>query len=404
MRRASRTAALAAIGATLLLSLWLIRSAVFGDDDEIAMVKTGTLVLGVEVSGTLKAVESSQIGPPVVQHLHRFKISMMAPEGEAVTKGQPIVAFDTSELQDRLRRHRNEVAEAETKVKKEEVTLAVQTSDDTLAMAEAEARLRKARMANAGPSDLFASIERDKASLDLTMAELEVERLTRRIAFSQEATEARIDALRADLSKARSEVDRIDHAIRSMTRTASRDGVVTYKLNWQNEKKKVGDNCWRHETVVEIPDLASMMANGEVEEALSGRISEGQGVDLHLDAHQDEIYRGTVTRVERAVQEKSWRNPLKIVHVEIALETTDPDRMRPGMRFKGTIEVAKKSDVLLIPVSSVFPSPNGPVARIRTFRGSRLVPLQLGESDGDTIEVLAGLESGDRVLVARAPA
>ena len=175
------------------------------------------------------------------------------------------------------------------------------------------------------------------------MDELEVERLARRIAFSRSAAQARIQALRADLSKAVTEVDRLDQAIKSMTRTAPRDGVVTYKTNWRNEKKKVGDNCWRHETVVEIPDLASMMAEGEVEEALSGRISEGQGVDIQLDAHQDTTYRGKVTRVVRAVQEKSWRNPLKIVHVEIALETTDPDRMRPGMRFKGTIEVGRKN-------------------------------------------------------------
>lgn len=402
--RASHKAVLSAIGAVLFALAWLIVSTAFGNGDETSLARTGTLVLGVEVSGTLKAVESSQIGPPHVQHLHRFKISMLAPEGETVTSGQPIVAFDTSELQDKLRERRNEVAEAETRVKKEEVSLAVQISDDTLAMAEAEARLRKSRMANAGPSDLFASIEREKAALDLTMAELEVERLERRIAFSRAAAEARIEALRADLSKARTEVDRLNQAIKSMTRTAPRDGVVTYKTNWRNEKKKVGDNCWRHETVVEIPNLASMMAEGEVQEALSGRISEGQAVDIQLDAHQDTTYRGKVTRVVRAVQEKSWRNPLKIVHVEIALENTDSDRMRPGMRFKGTIEVGRKTDVLLIPVASVFASPNGPAVHLRTAFGSRLVLLQLGDSDGLSIEVLEGLEAGDRVLTTRAPA
>jgi len=78
--------------------------------------------------------------------------------------------------------------------------------------------------------------------------------------------------------------------------------------------------------------------------------------------------------------------------------------MRPGMRFKGTIEVGRKDDVLVIPVAAVFASSDGPVARIQTFRGSRLAPLQLGESDGEDIEVLGGLETGDRVLTERAPA
>ncbi len=399
-----RTAAVAAVGATLVVGLWVIQSIVTGDADDLVIVKTGTLVFGVEVTGTLRAVESSQIGPPQIQHLHRFKISMMAPEGEKVTKGQPVVAFDASELQDRLRRHRNEVAEAETKVKKEEVALAVQTADDALAMAEAEARLRKARMAATRPSELFASVERDKAALDLGMAELEVERLKRRIAFSKAASEAEISALQADLSKARSEVERVDNATRAMVRKAPRDGIVTFATNWRNEKKKVGDTCWGHEIVVEIPDLGMMMADGEVEEALSGRIAEGQSVEIHLDSHQDAIYRGIVNRVIRAVQEKSWRNPLKIVRVEITMESTDPDRLRPGMRFKGTIEVDKKPDVLLIPIDAVFASPTGPATRVKTFRGSRIAPLELGDSDGDSIEIFAGLEAGDRVLKVKAPA
>ncbi len=396
--------ALATIGVAMVAGLWLSRSLGNGDDSEFITVTTGTLVFGVEVTGTLRAVESSQIGPPQIRHLYRFKISMMAPEGESVAKGQPVVAFDTSELQDRLRRHRNDMAEAETKVKKEEVALAVQIADDALAMAEAEARLRKARMAAARPSELFASIEGDKAVLDLGMAELEVERLSRRITFSHEASEAEIEALRADLSTARAEASRIESGIRDMVRTAPRDGVVTYVTNWRNEKKKIGDSCYRHEMVIEIPDLEKMMAQGEVEEAVSGRITEGQTVDLHLDAHQDVTYQGVVTKVVRAVQEKSWRNPLKIVRVEIAMDTTDPDRMRPGMRFKGTIEVAKKTNVLLIPIDAVSASPSGPAARVKSFGGYRIAPLELGESDGKAIEVVSGVESGDRVLTGKGAA
>ena len=207
-----------------------------------------------------------------------------------------------------------------------------------------------------------------------------------------------------ELQQARSEVDRIESAVQAMVRKAPRDGVVTFATNWRNEKKKVGDTCRQHEIVVEIPDLGMMMADGEVEEALSGRIVEGQSVELHLDAHQDVTYRGVVTRVVRAVQQKSWRNPLKIVRVEIAMDTTDPDRMRPGMRFKGTIEIEQKRDVLLIPIDAVVASPTGPAARVQTFRGSRIAPLELGDSDGKAIEILAGLEAGDRVLMVKAPA
>ena len=89
------------------------------------------------------------------------------------------------------------------------------------------------------------------------------------------------------------------------------------------------------------------------------------------------------------------------MRIEIGLEATDPDRMRPGMRFRGSIEVERKDNVLLIPVDAVFASPTGPSARVTRLGRTSVVPLTVGESDGKSIEVISGLEEGDRILTAR---
>ncbi|NCO69214.1 MAG: hypothetical protein GW878_01645, partial [Acidobacteria bacterium] len=62
------------------------------------------LVLGADITGTLKAVDSSQIGPPQVADVWEFKISFLAPEGAKVTRGRPVLGFDTNELQRELER------------------------------------------------------------------------------------------------------------------------------------------------------------------------------------------------------------------------------------------------------------------------------------------------------------
>src|SRR5512142_1164024 len=68
----------------------------------------GDLVSGVDVTGTLAAVESDSFGPPQLPDVWDFKIAMMAPEGSDVKKGTPVLAFDTSELQRRLDEKRAE--------------------------------------------------------------------------------------------------------------------------------------------------------------------------------------------------------------------------------------------------------------------------------------------------------
>ncbi len=361
----------------------------------------GDLVIGVEVTGTLRAVDSSVLGPPQVRDVWQFKISMMADEGTEVKTGQPVIAFDASELQQRLQTKLADLDSARTEVEKKKVDIAVTVANDRLALAEVEARLRKASLIADQPFGLRANNEIAKARLDLELAGLEVGLVKRRIDATRRAGDEELGVLEATLAQVESEVKQIQDGIGRMQRTAPRDGIVIHVANWRNEKKKVGDSCWVAERVVEIPDLSRMEADGEVEEAEAGRIREGQAVSLHLDAHPDHEYRAVVESISRAVQEKSWRNPLKIVHLTLSLEETDPERMRPGMRVRGEVEVDRHDDVVLIPVEAVFRDKGLTVAYSRGMTGWRSVPLVLGDRNSDQVEVIAGLEPGDLVSLER---
>lgn len=361
-------------------------------------VEQRDLVLGVEVSGTLQAVETSQLGPPQVPNMWSFKVSMMAPEGEEVAAGTPVLGFDTSELVQQLERFRNEAEAAGKQLEKQQVDLEVQAEDDALRVAEAEARLRRAELKAARPPQLIASLEYDKAALDLELARRELGALKTGIEATRRAGEAELASLDADHRRARTRVAEIEASIARMTVTAPRDGIVVHISNWRNEKKKVGESCWMGEKVLEIPSLERMMAVGEVDEAQSGRVRVDQPVVLRLDAHPDVEYRGTVTEISKAVRRRSWRNPEKVVQLEIGLEATDPDRMRPGMRAKGAVEVDRVPDALTLPLTAVRATPDGPVAYRAAWGGVRPVPVELGPHNRDAVQVLAGLEAGDAVL------
>src|SRR5258706_9517409 len=75
-------------------------------------VTRGDLVTGIDVTGTLAAVDSGSFGPPQINDVWDFKISMVAPEGSDVKQGQPVLGFDTMELQKRLDGKRPESQQA----------------------------------------------------------------------------------------------------------------------------------------------------------------------------------------------------------------------------------------------------------------------------------------------------
>ncbi len=353
------------------------------------------LVISVDFNGTLRAVDSSVLTPPQVHNLWRFKISMMADEGTEVETGQPVLGFDPSELQQRLQTKIADLDAARAEVDKKRVDLEATIANDRLALAEVEARLRKAGLIADRPNQLYSNNDVEKARLDLELAELEVDLVRRRIAATRTAGSEELAVLEANLERVESEVAQIRDGIERMQRIAPRRGIVVYLSNWQNEKKKVGDSCWVGEPVLEIPDLSVMEVDGEIKEAEAGRVREGQPVSVRLDAYPDREYRGAVAAVSRAVQHKSWRNPLKVVKLTISLEKTDLERMRPGMRVRGTVEIERREGAVLIPMTSVFADRGETLVHRRGVLGWRPAPVVLGRRNADQVEVLDGVEPGD---------
>jgi HlyD family secretion protein len=360
-----------------LVAWWTI-SAVSGEAPITATVDRGPVIIGAEVTGTLRAVESVSVGPPLVPGIWQYKLAMMAPEGESVQKGQPVVGFDPSEIREKLRKRRNDLERAMKEAEKSGVDHEVRTADDELALAEAEAGLRKARLAAARPSELFSSIELEKARLDLELAELNVDNLRRRIEASHRAREAELAALESEVRHHQNRVAVLTDAERRMVRPAPRDGLVIYVTDWRQQKKKLGDSCWISDRVVEIPDLSRMMAHGFIEEALSGQLREGLPVSIRLDAHLDVPISGHVTRVVRAVRQRSWRNLEKVMRVGILIDESDPEIMRPGMRFRGTVETRRIDDAIRMPNQALFAGSDGAVVYRHTLIGTEEIPVTVG--------------------------
>lgn len=373
-----------------------------GTDPEWGEVRREDLVVGVEVSGTLDAVASASLGPPPISSQWDFKIAFLAPEGAMVRKGQPVLGFDTSELETALLEASADRDSAQKELEKKETDLEMKRREEELRLAEAEARQRRSALKADVPAEIVAANELRQTRSELSLAEREIAFRRERLRLAGEQGRAELEALRSKRDRAAGRVGEAQATIAAMTVVAPRDGTVVYVSSRGGEKKKVGDSCWRGEKVLEIPDLRTMRAVGQVDEADAGRVAPGQRVSLRLDAHPDTVFTGVVSSVRASVQPRSRSNPGKVVELAIDLDRTDPQRMSPGMRFVGTVEIERAARVLTVPAEAVLNRAEGPVVLLlRPGRWGKTeeVRPRFGRRNATRVEVVSGLAEGDRVAL-----
>ncbi len=356
------------------------------------------LKLKVDVTGTLRAVQSDLLGPPDLEDVWDFKISFMAPEGATVKKGDVVIGFDDSQLARNLQERENDQQSVQKQIEKKLSEAQMARQSEVLKIAQAEADLRKAQLKVDVPTDLAGSLELQKAKIDAQTAAKELAHERTHAYLAQRADAAELAALGELRHLAEQRVAELRSHIDRMKVKSPRDGIVIYYVDpWRNTKKKVGDSLQKDDKVLETDDLSVMVARGEVDEVDSSRVLVGQRVTLRLDAHPDAEFGGTISSVAKMVAHLSPKNPLKQMRVIVALDKTDPQRMLPGMHFRGGVEIGHVPDVVVVPSDAISVTSSGPVVWRKTAGGFERTTVQVGQRNSEEVEVKSGLTVGDLV-------
>jgi RND family efflux transporter MFP subunit len=155
-----------------------------------------------------------------------------------------------------------------------------------------------------------------------------------------------------------------------------------------------------------IVDMRSLEIEVDVNESYIGRVKPGQNISAVLDAYPEwQIPAHVITVVPTADRQKAT------VLVRIGFKALDP-RILPDMGVKVTFlrddtDTAQPAvtlrPVTLVPKAAIVTQAEQAFAFV--VRGDHVerVAVRVGGTDGDRLEVLAGLSAGDRVVVSPAP-
>jgi membrane fusion protein (multidrug efflux system) len=130
-----------------------------------------------------------------------------------------------------------------------------------------------------------------------------------------------------------------------------------------------------------------------VPERFVGDIKVGQKVGVTVEAYPD-TFPGTVSRINPQIDPAN-----RTFQVEI-LVANAKHQLRPGGFARGHVDTRMQPNIVFVPQESVVTFAG--VNKVFTVRDGKAaeVPIELGDRDGDEVEVIKGLRGSESVVVS----
>ena len=356
----------------------------------IDTVQRGDMKREVRGPGTLVPEKVRWISAVTSARVERI----VAQPGQAVTADSVLIEMSNPDVQIQALEAEQALSEAQSRL----ADLSVQLHGGRLTQQGVVAALRAqneaAKKESAAADGLVAqglvsTLERDRRRLadEETSARLKVE---------EERLELITNTVDVQLGMQRRQIERLQAIatfqrgrVEALVVRAGQDGVL------QELALQPGQWVNGGTTMAKIVQPAGLKAVLRIPETQAKDVALGQAAAIDT---RNGIVAGKVSRVDPAAQAGT-------VTVDVALEGELPAGARPDLNVDGTILIEQLKQVLY----TGRPTIGREGANVQLFRvdadgdGAGLVPVRLGRTSANAVEIVEGLQAGDRVVLSDVP-
>lgn len=388
-RRQWMIGAAAGLGLLLLVG-WLITGwsagsrSFDGSRVRIAEVTRGDLVRDISADGRVIAANS-----PTLYAIAGGTVTLDVVAGDVVEKGQALAVIDSPELRSELAQEQATLASLEAEAGRANLDAQIARSAARQALDQAgidrqaaERDLERNKRAFEGGA--VAQIDVARAQDALKKAELGLDHARRE--FTLQGKGAGLDSRNKQLlaDRQRAVVDELQRQVDALTLRAPFDGQVGQVL--VDQRANVAANApvlgvvdlTRFEVEIKVPEsFARDLAIG-----MPAQLSGGRGeYPAKVSAVSPEVVNGEVTGRLRFTGEQ-------------------PPALRQNQRMRARILLDTREDVLMVERGPFLEQGSGTRAYVVEDGTAVLTPIRTGVSSLNAVEILEGLQPGDRVVVS----
>lgn len=334
----------------------------------VTMVESRAIAPAIFGVGTLEARFTYKIGPTVAGRVKRVDVQV----GDRVRAGQLLAEMDPVDFDDRIAAQMAASKRAEATVLVAESQ--AQESSARRTYAEAQAQRYEQLWQEHWVSK--EAVEGKRQELQVAVAGFALAR-------------ANLDAMRQELSRARSDREGLLQQRANLRLTAPADGLVTRR------EADPGSTVVAGQAVVEMIDPASLWINARFDQMRAGGLRAGLPVHIVLRSQGESGFAGRVSLVEPMADAVTEETLAKVVFDSLP-------KPLPAIGELAEVTVA------LPPMVASPVVPNASVKRVDGSLGVwkieedtlRFAPVKVGATDLDgKVQILDGLKAGERVVV-----
>lgn len=350
-------------------------------------VREGEMLRQVRGPGTLVPREIRWIAAQTDGRVERIVVR----PGAVVEPDTVILEMSNPDLVQQTEEARFALEAAEADLTDTELNLRSQQLDQRAAHAVARAEYESARLQAEAEESL--SKEGIVSILQYRRSELLAEQLKVRLDIEADrvqqfatSVEARLAAQRARVEQVRNAYNRRLAQVASLNVRAGIGGVL------QQVPVEAGQQVTLGANIARVARPEELMAELRIAETQARDVQIGQRVDVDT---RNGVVEGRVVRIDPAVQAGT-------VQVDVDLIGELPRGARPDLSVDGTIEIERLPSVVYTG-RPAYGQPNSTVSLFKLANGGAAavrVPVELGRSSVNAIEIIQGLEPGEQVILS----
>lgn len=364
-----------------------------------APARQGVFQVIVRCRGELKARRSVGIYAPVIPAL---RIAWLAPSGETVLEGAPVIRFDSSMSQQQLQQKEAQLRSAQATIDQAAAQARITAEQDKTELADAQFTVERARIEVTRQEVRGGKIQGDQSRIDLALAEQKLKVQEAAVALHAASDRAKLASLTRVRDQARDDAALTKSRIAQMEVKAPLAGFLQFSVNYAQgyldaKPFKVGDNVFSGMELGEIPDLNSLEMEAKVEEADRGRIALNQEVRVRVDALPELVLPARLSRFSPLAEASNEFPPTRSFRAYAAIVRPD-QRLRPGMNGGLDVVIDRIAGAISIPSKALFTRAGKPVVYIAAGGHYRPAEVRVLARNPDEVAV-SGIPAGSMVTL-----
>ncbi|MDE5989700.1 MAG: HlyD family efflux transporter periplasmic adaptor subunit [Duncaniella sp.] len=371
-----------------LASLFIVsRASVSREDLMIATVDTGTIETTVTGSGSVVPAFEEIINSPINSRI----MEVYCKAGDSVDVDTPLLRLDLQSTETELNKLKDQIEIKNYELEQQKVNNSTRVSDLTMQVKVKEMTVNRleVELRNERYLDSLGSGTGDRvrqAELAYNTGRLELEQMRQQLSNEHKVTDAGLNVKNLDINIARKNLGEMSRTLNDARIKAPRKATLTF-INDQ-----IGQKVSEGEKIAIISDLSHFKIDGEIADAYGDRTRVGSKAVVRIG--RNERMSGTVSNV----------TPLSrngVISFNIRLDDDANSRLRSGLKTDVYIMCDVMEDVRRIKNGTYYTGPG--TYELFVFNGDNKLErrtVRLGDSNFEFVEVIDGLNDGDRVVVS----